>query len=256
MGLDSRYYLATVADNDDELLQGRLKLVIGGISGTDEVFPEWILPRLVGASNGAVALFWIPPVGSVVYVEANRTTEELRWLGSELGVKQGLADLLADNYPRRVGFTSNGAGLELEDVPDAVHGLVLDQDDGLLVHVVKGDQTHTLELTTAGEFKVATKGETLELSSSLFESVLAAAKLVRWNGTKGILVHSGGVEAKASTVAVVFPVVKNTINTPLSNALTELKAALNALGLPTVNTDALITALGAGTYDTVTLKSD
>lgn len=256
MGLGNRYYLATVADNDDEDLQGRLSLVIPGITGDEEVFPEWIRPRLVGASNGAVALFWIPPVGSVVYVEADRTTEELRWLGSELGTLQELPAILADNYPGRVGFTSNGQGLNLEDVPDAVHGLVLDQDDGLLIQVVNGSETYTVELTTAGAFTVATADETLELSAALFEAVLASAKLVRWNDSKGLLVHSGGVEAVASTVAVAVSVVKNTINSPLSAALTELQAAATALAIPTPNTAALITALGLGTYDSTTLKSD
>lgn len=256
MALGNRYYLATVADNADELLQGRLSLVIPGITGPDEVFPEWVRARIVGASNGAVALFWIPPVGSVVYVEADRTTEELRWLGSELGNLQELPTILQSNYPARVGFTSNGQGLDLDDVPGAVHGLILDQDAGLLVEVVDGGSTYTVELTTAGAFKVATADETLELSGALFEAVLGAAKLVRWNGSKGILVHSGGVEAKSSTSATVYPVIRNTIDTPLANALTECAAACTALAIPPTNITALIAALNAGTYDSTTFKAE
>ena len=94
-----------MADNDDPELRGRLKLVIPGITGPDNAHPDWIRARIVGAGPLALALFWLPPVEAIVFVEADRGGV-LRWLGSELSASQVLPDIFRTDYPLRAGMTS------------------------------------------------------------------------------------------------------------------------------------------------------
>jgi len=97
-----RYYSAVVQANDDSERPGYLKLLIGGYSGPDEAYPEWIPPRLhIGKGGG---LWWIPPVDSVVIVEEEDGV--LYWGPATVGSVNTIPEPFKANYPARVGLAS------------------------------------------------------------------------------------------------------------------------------------------------------
>jgi hypothetical protein len=101
----SRYYTATVRDNDDDDKRGKLQLVIPELTGPDDPYPEWVEPRIVAGGPDAVALFWLPPVDAIVIVEAD-DGGGLRWLGSTVGDLHSLPAPILQGYPLVSGMTS------------------------------------------------------------------------------------------------------------------------------------------------------
>jgi len=67
-----------------------------------------------------------------------------------------------------------------------------------------------------------------------------------WARDRVEVVHQGGTRIRLTQAGVAQPVVTADLLADLQAALTELQAAATALGLPTVNTAALVAALPAG----------
>lgn len=99
------WYTATVNDNRDPEKRARLRLVIGGLTGS-AVYPGWVVPMLPGgAAKGAAGLVWVPPVGSIVLV-LQTGPEAVRWCFGPMEGDAKLPASLTDDYPNTAGFTS------------------------------------------------------------------------------------------------------------------------------------------------------
>ena len=106
------WYTATVNDNRDPEKRARLRLVIGGLTGS-AVYPGWVGPMLPGgAAKGAVGLVWVPPVGSIVLV-LQTGPEAVRWCFGPMEGDAKLPAALTDDYPNTAGFTSPGGDVAI-----------------------------------------------------------------------------------------------------------------------------------------------
>lgn len=99
-----KWWTAVVNDRADPAKSGRLRLVIGGLTGS-QVYPRWV-PALLpgGAAPGACGLLWVPPVGAIVYVQQTGP-EILHWTGGPVDGRASIPPELTDGYPARAGFT-------------------------------------------------------------------------------------------------------------------------------------------------------
>lgn len=183
----TRYFTATVSDNQDPDELGRLMLKIPGISGPDEDYPDWIAPRVTPGAGPGAGWWWIPPVDAIVVVELD-AAGVVRWTGGTWGAVNTPPEVLIGNYPRRAGFTS----------PEAGQAVVLDEDDGAFLVVAPGAR---VVFTTDPE-----------LGGALEPVILGSTFLGE-----------------------------------LGPAMTEIMAALSALGLPVTNLGTLISNLTVST---------
>lgn len=134
----SRYYTATVQDNDDPDKAGKLQLVIPELTGPDDPHPDWIEARIVAGGPDAVALFWLPPNNAIVIVEAD-DGGGLRWLGSTVGDVHTLPQAVVAGYPLVAGLTD----------PTGAHAVWLDGNEGGGVRVVAGGTGATIKLASS-----------------------------------------------------------------------------------------------------------
>lgn len=160
-----RYYTGFVRDNNDPEQRARLKLEIPGFTGVGVTHPSWIAARIPGGPAGS-GLFFLPPVDSVIVVEADEAGN-LRWGGGGFGAVNTLPPILAENYPRRSGFTS----------PEGAHGLVLDEDGGLRIEIAGG---HVVRVAPAGDGGVPAA---VEIALAGGGSIRIAGGAVEVNGT-------------------------------------------------------------------------
>lgn len=102
--MSSTWWTAVVNDRNDPAQAGRLRLVIGGLTGS-RVYPGWV-PALVpgGTGPGACGLLWIPPVNTIVYV-LQTGPELLHWTSGPVDGQASLPAELKDGYPDRSGFS-------------------------------------------------------------------------------------------------------------------------------------------------------
>lgn len=106
------WYTAVVNDNRDPDRRGRLRLVIGGLTGS-AVYPSWVVPMLPGgAAKGAAGFVWIPPVNSIVLV-LQTGPESIRWCFGPVEGNAKLPASLTDDYPNTAGFTSPGGDVAI-----------------------------------------------------------------------------------------------------------------------------------------------
>ena len=138
------WYTAVVNDNRDPEKRARLRLVIGGLTGS-AVYPGWVVPLLPGgAGDRAAGLVWIPPTGSIVLV-LQTGPEAVRWCFGPVEGSAKLPAALTDDYPNTAGFTdpagavafAAGRSLARVTVPDT--GQVRLGDAGADQSVMRGD---------------------------------------------------------------------------------------------------------------------
>lgn len=183
-----RYYTAVVDDTADPEQRGRLKLVIGELLG-EAVYPDWIEPRIAGGP-GAAAMFFVPPAGSVVIVEAD-DRDQLRWSGGQFGGQNSLPAFLLANYPARSGFSAPG-GQHLVVADDDV-GVYLvsgdpDDPDAARVYLNVNGAEDTIQAATAA-------GSTLRVAETQAMVMNAAGDLLLLDSdTHILLLHNAGVE--------------------------------------------------------------
>lgn len=276
-----RYYTAIVTDNADPDELGRLRVICPELYGDGETeLPAWIPPRVGPGAGPASGWWWIPPVDAVVYLERT-PAGDLRWSGSGWGQVNTVPEFLAGNYPRRAGFTSpeGASSLALDEdvgllvlVPDAANPdgpanyLALDGDAGeakiglasgalftlngsQVVAMTPGGATLILDEANGLGLYHQDGAEFLSLSSGV--AMLAGADVQVSAGTATVTASAVTFTSDPLGIAPTEPLILGTsLLTDLASALPELQAAATALGLPTVNTAALVasiaTALGAG----------
>jgi len=281
MSAPTRYYTAVVTDNEDPDELGRLRVICPELYGDGATeIPSWVAPRVYTGAAAGAGWWFIPPVDSIVFLEAS-PAGDLRWSGGTWGQVNAPPDFLTANYPHRSGFTS----------PEGGHALALDDDVGFLLLVTDpsdpdGPAAYQSLDGAAGEWKVGLPSGALLTANPTQVALLNAAgdalvldvdngvTLIHQDGaeflalTPGVTALAGAdVQIKAGSCTVFADAITFTDDptgvapthalilgpgflTDLNLALPELMAASAALGLPVVNTTALIAAitasLGAG----------
>ncbi len=234
------YFSAIVRDNNDETKRCRLSLEIPGLTGADVTHPEWVPARLPGGTGpDGVGFVWVPPVGSIVYVEVD-DGDTLRWFGGELGDQAGVVGFLDDYYPDAAGFTSTNGKVQV----------VADNNQGLLL--AAGGDSLDARVTATGDMHL-TAGTTTNASNvhlTAFGDVRIGA------GDDVVLTPGAGDECKLGGAGASNPYLLSTqFFIDLGNVMTDLVAIAAAAGVtPTPGITAMQTAITAGAYKSTTVK--
>jgi uncharacterized protein involved in type VI secretion and phage assembly len=127
-------YRATVTNNVDPLMRGRLQLIVPDVLGM--VPSSWAEPcaPLAGPTGPPMGAYMVPPIGAGVWVAFEHNDPDMPvWLGCRFGAQSDVPTLAHAGLPVSPNIVLQTAGqnaLVISDLPGPTGGLMLKSATG------------------------------------------------------------------------------------------------------------------------------
>ena len=153
-------FRATVSDNRDPLMKGRLRVKSQDVYGDEE--SGWALPALPYTGDG-VGLFLIPPTGAWVWVEFEHGDPDYPiWAGGFWGDSDQLPASPA--VAEKKVLKTDAATITIDDTPGA-GGVTIETSAGMKIKI----DTQGIEISNGLNATVKLQGPTVSINGNAFE---------------------------------------------------------------------------------------